>query len=212
MTESKPRRIRMSATERRLQLISVGREVFAERGFEAASVEEIAQRAGVTKPIIYEHFRGKEGLFDVIVDREMDDLLTRVAAALATGTPRARTEQAADCFLRYIEESPDGFRMLLRGAPSLESSPSSFGNLISDVATRAEQLISSDFASRGFDPSLGPLYSRAVIGLIANVGQWWLETGTPSRPEVVAHIVNLVWNGIEGLEVTPRLSEPNGGR
>lgn len=89
MTESKPRRIRMSANDRRLQLISVGREVFAERGFEASSVEEIAQRAGVTKPIIYEHFRGKEGLFDVIVDREMNDLLARVAVALAWYAPCA---------------------------------------------------------------------------------------------------------------------------
>ncbi|CAB0641083.1 hypothetical protein CIPA99_00821 [Corynebacterium diphtheriae] len=64
-------RQRMSGIQRREQLIAIGREVFAERGFDGASMEEIAARAGVSKPVVYEHFGGKEGLYAVIVDREM---------------------------------------------------------------------------------------------------------------------------------------------
>ena len=62
--------MRMSGRERREQLISVGRTLFADKGFEAVSVEEIASTAGVSKPVVYEHFGGKEGLYAVVVDRE----------------------------------------------------------------------------------------------------------------------------------------------
>ena len=65
------KRTRMSASERREQLIAVARGLFAERGFDATSVEEVAARAQVSKPVVYEHFGGKEGLYAVVVDREI---------------------------------------------------------------------------------------------------------------------------------------------
>ena len=76
---------RCPASERRAQLIDVGRAVFAKRGYEGASVEEIADRAKVSKPIVYEHFGGKEGLYAVIVDREMDYVVRRIVEAIADG-------------------------------------------------------------------------------------------------------------------------------
>ncbi len=87
-------RKRLTFAARRAQLMEVGRAVFAETGFEAASLDLIAQRAGVTKPIIYEHFGSKEGLHAAIVEREMDELVTRVSDAMAEGTPRERFEGA----------------------------------------------------------------------------------------------------------------------
>src|SRR5437588_11004492 len=90
---------RLSGTERRAQLVDVGRTVFAKRGYEGTSVEEIADRAKVSKPIVYEHFGGKEGLYAVVVDREMDHVVRRITEAIATGTPRQRVEQAALSFL-----------------------------------------------------------------------------------------------------------------
>ncbi len=66
-----PARVRMSAAQRREQLISIGRQIFAERGFDATSIEEVASRAKVSKPVVYEHFGGKEGLYAVVVDREV---------------------------------------------------------------------------------------------------------------------------------------------
>src|SRR3989442_857840 len=68
-------RVRMSAAQRREQLIAIGRQLFAERGVDATSVEEVASRANVSKPVVYEHFGGKEGLYAVVVDREMRALL-----------------------------------------------------------------------------------------------------------------------------------------
>ncbi|MDP9235640.1 MAG: TetR/AcrR family transcriptional regulator, partial [Actinomycetota bacterium] len=91
----------MTGQERRAQLIDVGRSVFAERGFEAASVEEIAARARITKPVVYEHFNGKEGLYAVVVDREVQSLIQHITQAPAAENPRALLEQAALAFLTY---------------------------------------------------------------------------------------------------------------
>lgn len=85
-------RVRMTGTQRREQLIEVGRSLFAERGYEAASVEEIAGRANVSKPVVYEHFGGKEGLYAVIVDREMSALLQMITSSLSQNRSRVRVE------------------------------------------------------------------------------------------------------------------------
>ena len=198
-------RKRMSAAERREQLLEVGRGAFAEKGYDAVSVEELAQRAGVTKPIVYEHFGGKEGIYAVILDREVSHLLERVASALQAQGARARVEAAAEAFLSYIEERPDGFRVLLRDTSRVEGANTSWTTVLGDVADRVDRLLADELDERGFDRELAPLYSRGVIGLIAHIGQWWLETGKPERREVAAHISNLVFNGLSRIEQNPRL-------
>lgn len=85
-------RQRMTGRERREQLISIGRAAFAELGFEGTSVEEIASRAGVSKPVVYEHFGGKEGLYAVVVDREMLALEEVIKDSLEEGSWRERIE------------------------------------------------------------------------------------------------------------------------
>src|SRR4051794_12738928 len=75
-------RTRMTGKERREQLLDIGRSLFAEKGFEGTSVEEIAAKAGVSKPVVYEHFGGKEGLYAVVVDREVESLLGTITGAL----------------------------------------------------------------------------------------------------------------------------------
>jgi AcrR family transcriptional regulator len=198
-------RIRMTGRERREQLLDIGRKLFAEKGFEAVSVEEIAGRAGVTKPVVYEHFGGKEGLYAVVVDREMRALLERITRALVGERPRIKLEQAADAFLAYIEEQPDGFRVLVRDVPAV-SATGTFGSLIGDIASQVEHILVEEFRGRGFDPKLAPLYSRSLVGMVALVGQWWLETGKPKRGVVAAHLVNIAWNGLAGLEQKPTLT------
>src|SRR6185312_137783 len=111
--ESKNRRgqrLRMTSAERREQLIEIARTLFAERGFEGTAIEEVAARAEVSKPIVYEHFGGKEGLYAVVVDREVRQLLSMMRSSLTAGHPRELLEQAALALLDYIEESSDGFR------------------------------------------------------------------------------------------------------
>src|ERR1700741_1665112 len=88
-------RKRMTGNERRQQLLDIGRRLFAERGFEGTSIEEIAAQAGVSKPVVYEHFGGKEGLYAVVVDREVERLLTTATAILSNANTREDFEAAA---------------------------------------------------------------------------------------------------------------------
>jgi AcrR family transcriptional regulator len=204
MTEEKPR-IRMSGAQRREQLITIGRELFAERGYDATSVEEVAARAKVSKPVVYEHFGGKEGLYAVVVDREVRALLERITAALTAGHPRELLEQAALALLGYIEEEPHGFQVLsARQAPTLAPA-GTFSSVMNDVAHQVEHLLGGEFRTRGLDPQFAELYSQALVGMVALVGQWWREARAPRKEMVAAHLVNLAWNGLSNLEVRPGL-------
>lgn len=198
------RRIRMTGKERREQLLDIGRMLFAERGFEGTSVEEIAAKAGVSKPVVYEHFGGKEGLYAVVVDREMRQLLDMVTSALTAGHPRELLEQAAFALLDYIDQYTDGFRILVRDSPVAQST-GTFASLISDIATQVEDILGLEFKARGFDAKLAPLYAQALVGMVALTGQWWLDVRKPKKAEVAAHLVNLAWHGLDGLEPKPRL-------
>jgi len=198
----------MTGPQRREQLLDVGRRLFAEKGFEGTSVEEIAARAEVSKPVVYEHFGGKEGLYAVVVDREIRMLLDEITGALSAGTSRMLVEQAALALLGYIEESADGFRILVRDSPVAQAS-GSFSSLISDVATQVEHLLADEFKRRRLDPKNAPMYAQMLVGMVALTGQWWLDARKPKRAEVAAHLVNLAWNGLSGMEPRPRLHLPS---
>jgi AcrR family transcriptional regulator len=197
-------RSRMTAAERREQLIAIARGLFAERGFDGTSIEEIAARAEVSKPVVYEHFGGKEGLYAVVVDREVRSLLTMMQAALTAGHPRMLLEQAAVALLDYIEQSSDGFRILVRDSP-IGSASGSFVSIIGDIANRVEYILAAEFKSRGFDAKAAPMYSQMLVGMVGTTGQWWLDERKPSKEQVAAHLVNLAWNGLANLEKKPRL-------
>jgi AcrR family transcriptional regulator len=194
----------MTSAARREQLLQVGRSLFAERGFEATSVEEIAAKAGVSKPVVYEHFGGKEGLYAVIVDREMQKLLGMVEGALTEDHPRRLLEQAALALLTYIEQDTDGFRILVRDSP-VATSAGTFASLIVDIAGQVEHLLAGEFKARGFDAKFAPMYSQMLVGMVALTGQWWVDVRKPKKTDVAAHLVNLAWNGLQGLEAKPKL-------
>jgi AcrR family transcriptional regulator len=179
----KPRkdgRLRMTGKERREQLLDIGRSLFAQKGFDATSVEEIAAKAGVSKPVVYEHFGGKEGLY-------------------------------AFALLDYVESSSDGFRILVRDSPVAQST-GSFASLISDAASQVEHIMGNQLKSRGFNPGLAPMYAQMLVGMVALTGQWWLDARKPDKAVVAAHLVNLAWNGLSGLEAEPELRGTVDGR
>jgi len=195
----------MTSADRREQLITIARGLFAQKGYEATSVEEIANRAEVSKPVVYEHFGGKEGLYAVVVDREVRALLDGVTGALTAGRAHELVEQAALALLDYIENNSDGFRILVRDSP-VGSATGSFISILSDVGTRVEHILAEEFKRRGLDPKNAPMYAQMLVGMVALTGQWWLDARKPKKPDVAAHLVNLAWNGLSGLEAKPTLS------
>ncbi|MCK2213231.1 TetR/AcrR family transcriptional regulator [Actinomadura sp. ATCC 31491] len=195
----------MSGSERREQLIHISRTLFAEKGFDGTSIEEIAATAQVSKPVVYEHFGGKEGVYAVVVDREMQKLLTMITEALAASHSLIKLERAALALLQYIEESSEGFRILVRDSHAA-SGTGTFASLISEIASQVEDVLADEFAARGYDPKLAPMYAQMLVGMVALTGQWWLDVRKPGREEVAAHLVNLAWNGLTGLNHDPVIS------
>ena len=194
----------MTGTQRREQLIEIGRALFAERGYEGASIEEIAQRAQVSKPVVYEHFGGKEGLYAVVVDREMTILMSMVTESLTRNRSRVRVERAALALLTYVEERTDGFRILVRDSP-MAAEEGTYSSLLNEAMRQVGQLLTGDFSRRGLNPELAPLYAQALVGMVATTATWWLDERTPSKEVVAAHLVNLCWNGLTRLESDPAL-------
>lgn len=193
----------MTAAARREQLIAIACGVFAERGFEGTTVEEIAGRADVSKPVVYEHFGGKEGVYAVVVDREVSTLLTMMREALTSGRPRELLEQAAIALLDYIETSPEGFAIIVRDAPV--GSSGTYVTIIGDIASRVEDILVAEFDKHGLSTPLAPMYAQALVGMVGSTGQWWLDEREPSKRVVAAHLVNLAWHGLSGLEREPGL-------
>ncbi|MBO0821369.1 MAG: TetR/AcrR family transcriptional regulator [Nocardiopsaceae bacterium] len=193
----------MTGKERRQQLLDIGRHLFAERGFEGTSIEEIAAQAGVSKPVVYEHFGGKEGLYAVVVDREVERLLTTATGLLEGEHNEQKFEAAAVALLRYIDENADGFRILVR-----DSSPGAgggtYGTLLGDIAVQVEYIMADFLRSRGRDPKLAPMYSQMMVGMVAFTGQWWLDARKPKLEQVAANLIELAWNGLSGLSEKPK--------
>lgn len=198
-------RPRMTGTQRRQQLIEIGRALFAERGYDATSIEEIAQRAQVSKPVVYEHFGGKEGLYAVVVDREMSMLLDMITSSLTRNRSRIRLEQVALALLTYIEERTDGFRILVRDQPAA-TAEGRYSSLLNEATNQVAHILGGDFERRGFDTSLTGLYAQALVGMVSTAATWWLDERKPSKEVVAAHLVNLCWNGLSHLEADPQLS------
>lgn len=195
----------MTASQRREQLLDVSRRLFAEKGFEGTSVEEIAARAQVSKPVVYEHFGGKEGMYAVVVDREIQALTQALIGALERrGHPQVLVERTALALLDYIESSTDGFRILVRDSPVAQAT-GTFSSLIGDVAMQVEHLLADQFTKRGLDPRTAPIYAQMLVGMVALTGQYWLDARNPKKDEVAAHLVNLAWNGLAGLQKNPQL-------
>uniref|UniRef100_S0DEZ7 Putative TetR family transcriptional regulator n=1 Tax=termite gut metagenome TaxID=433724 RepID=S0DEZ7_9ZZZZ len=196
----------MTAAERRDQLIDVARVCFAEKGFDGTSIEEIAARAGVSKPVIYEHFGGKEGLYAVVVDREVTTLLHALRETMTDpdASSRRLLELGTLALLDYIESCPEGFQIIMRDSSELGGS--GFASILNDVIMRVEGLLIPKFEKRGFDPKAVPLIAQALTGLVAMTGQWWLDNPEFTKEEVASHLVNLAWNGMHHLDMNFRLA------
>lgn len=213
-----PRRTRMAAVERRAQLTSVARALFSEKGLGGTSIEEIAAAAGVSKPVVYEHFGAKERLYAAVVEEESAALLRDITEALAEPAPaRILLERAALALLGYIEGHTQGFRILVRDAPPSDStgSTASYSTILGAITRRVTHILAAEFAQRGYAERDAALYAQMLVGMVASTGQWWLDARTaaagpgalpaPGKDEVAAHIVNLAWNGLTRLSAEPGL-------
>ena len=201
---------RLTRSDRRVQLMEVARKIFASKGYDASSAEEIASRAGVSKPIVYEHFGSKEGLYAAIVEREMDDLVGRVTQSFSSGSPRDRFEGAVLAFMTYAKENPDGFAVLSRDSPTTIGRRG-LTRLMDDLAQQVSDLFRGEFEEAGYNAKVAPIYANALVGMVTQVVQWWASEGrTVPVDHVARHLGALGWMGLRHLPKDP--IPPSGGK
>jgi len=189
----------MTGRERREQLIDIGRRLFAERGFSGTSIEEIAAHAGVSKPVVYEHFGGKEGLYAVVVDRELSRFqLMRAQAGIRGNDARAKIEILIDSWLQYVEQDPYGFRILLQET-GLEAGL--FNTLIDDLSSEILPWIDNEFTA---EHKAADAFIHITLGAIFHALTWWVENGKIDRKEYASQLTEYVWSGLLSVGIIER--------
>lgn len=189
---------RLSAEARRAQLIAVAREVFVEDGYHGAGMEQIASRAGVTKPVLYQHFESKKELYLALLAEDMAALQDQIESALdAAKTNRERIRWSLAAYFEFIERNEGSFHLLFR--ETLGAEPD-FREVIErfrdSVASRIGKIIAEE-ASLSVEASV--LLARAVMGMGESAAQWWLERRTVDKDEVLKDLSVLAWRGLAGL-------------
>ena len=194
---------RLTAEARRAQLLQVARQVFAEDGFHGAAMEQIAARAGVTKPVLYQHFESKKELYLGLLDEDMARLMTEIRFAIeGARSNRERIARATGAYFTFIDSNEGSFRLLFRetmGAdPDFRSSIERFRDELASAIAAVIQ------AEAGLPMSEAELLARAVMGIAESSAQWWLDHRSVPRERVVADLSELAWRGLAGL---PRRGE-----
>jgi AcrR family transcriptional regulator len=199
-SQAKVTRRRMRAPERRAQLLDVARRVFGNSGFHAASMETVAKEAGVTKPILYDHFPSKKDLYLALLDADLGALHEDVRAALDSPLGnRERIRASFQAYFDFVDGHGEGFRLLMQETVGAEDE---FRELVAEVrdqilAEVAELIVRE---SKGLlDREHAEIVALALIGMVETVAQRRPGGRAEKRKEAVDVLVRLAWRGITEL-------------
>jgi AcrR family transcriptional regulator len=204
MAASKPTaaKRRMRGPERRAQLIAVARKVFGRAGFHGVSMDEVAKEAGVTKPILYDHFPSKKELYLALIDADLAMLHDEVRKALLAPTGnRQRIRASFQAYFDFVDEHAEGFRLLMQETVGAEKE---FRQRVADVRDRILAEVADLIVreSRGLlDREHAEIVALALIGMVETVAQREPGGTRAKRREAVDVLVSLAWRGI--TELTP---------
>jgi AcrR family transcriptional regulator len=194
-------RKRMPAAERREVIVRTATELFAERGYDGASIDEIARRAGVSAPVIYDHFASKQKLYEHLLERTRDELLAVWREHLFTDEPAAvRIPRALDAWARYVETNLEAARMYFRdptGVPAVRE----FHRAIHDQGRAAlGAIIGREHGAEniaGADREALELAAEIMRAGLAGLAIWWADHPHVPRERIVTAAVNVLWVGFE---------------
>lgn len=188
---------RLPAARRRRQLLDVAQEVFAEQGFHATSMDEIAEAAGVTKPVLYQHFDSKRLLYLELLEDVGQQLLDKITAATAQArTPREQVEFGFDAYFRFVAERQSAFRLLFGGGVGRDEE---FADAVRTVETAISEAIAT-LIETNIDAEHRRLLAQGIVALAEGTARYWIENDLDLQPEVVAaRIANLAWAGLRAV-------------
>jgi len=191
---------RMRGPERRAQLLAVARRVFGRSGFHGVSMDEVAKEAGVTKPILYDHFNSKEELYIALLDADASMLEERVRSALQARTGnRERIERSFQEYFDFVDEHTGGFRLLMQETTGGEEM---FRSKVQEVRDRIVRDVGDLIVreSRGkIERRDADTVSLALVGMVETVAQRDPGGDKAERRRSVETLVRLAWRGITNL-------------
>jgi len=188
---------RLSAPARREQLLDVALAVFAESGYHDTSMNDVAERAGVTKPVLYQHFESKRELFQALLDEVGARMATAITAATAGATDGKRqTELGFRAYFRWVAEDHDAFMLLYdSGARRDEEFSQSLRQVTAGMVTTIASLITADI-----DDEHRLTLAHALVGLVEGASRRLVERGDSfDADEVARQVGDLAWAGLRGI-------------
>jgi AcrR family transcriptional regulator len=199
MGEASHKRRRMSAEARREVIERAAAEVFAERGYHGASIDEICRRAGVTAPVLYDHFKSKLELHKRLLERTRDELLQGWRATLAGDEPaEVRIPRAIDAWAAYVQENPYVPRMFFAettGDPEVEA-------IHREVQAQGATALGAILGGERGAAHLGgrrehEMAAQVMRGGLAGLAMWWSDHPEVPREQIVATALNVLWIGLD---------------
>jgi AcrR family transcriptional regulator len=209
--EGVPARKRLSAEQRRAAILDAALEVFAGRGYHASSIDDIASAAGISKALIYEHFRSKEDLHLELLQANAAELFERLAAAVPAAEPgEARLRAGLEAFFAFVAERRDAWRMLFRESADAEMS-AALDRVVEQVTAMVAGLIAAE-------PVEGPregeaerqrsirMLAQMLVGAVQSLANWWSDHQEVPRERMVERVMDFAWVGLERLRAGERWS------
>ncbi len=194
----RPRGARMPRRERRVQLLESALEVFVAQGYHSAAMDDIAERAGVSKPVLYQHFPGKLELYVALLDSSCDMIIDNCRVALAsTSVNKDRVEATIRVFYSYVASKEGAFRLVFES--DLTSDPhvrERVDRVTSECASMIAEVIKVD---TGLPDEASELLAVSLVGMAQVSARFWLAGGgTISQDNAAALVAGLAWRGIRG--------------
>jgi AcrR family transcriptional regulator len=193
---------RLPRDERRGQLLIVASDVFVDHGYHAAGMDEIADRAGVSKPVLYQHFSSKLELYLAVLARHVENLVSGVQQALSTTTDnRQRLHAAVQAFFDFIEHDSQGYRLIFENDFVTEP------EVAAQVRVATESCIDAVFAlisaDSGLDPHRARMIAVGLVGISVDCARYWLDSDRPiSKSDAVDGTVQFAWGGLSHVPLT----------
>lgn len=199
-------RKRLSGEERRAAILNSALAVFAERGYHASSIDDIARDGGVSKALIYEHFDSKQGLYAELLEHHTGILFKRLAGAIAEAGPGSVDRLAAglDAFYAFVEDHRVAWRLLFRETTDPEAA-ALLDRVVAQVTALVAALIADDPAAQTAqedEPARRQgiqMLAQMLVGSVESLANWWADNQKVPRGELVEVTMDFAWHGLERL-------------
>jgi AcrR family transcriptional regulator len=193
----------MSAADRRVAILDAARVAFAETGYHETALDAVAERAGVSKALLYEHFSSKRELYVAMLEIHVHELVERISEAVAAGEPgEPRMRAGVEAFFGFVEERRGAWRIMFRNAGDPDVAVR-LDRLRDEVAAAIAQLMSEEAERRGLDfpklPQFVEMIAQQIVGAMQSLADWWDLHRRVPKEEVVQAAMDFAWIGQERI-------------